>query len=341
MAPMRRERVYLAVLLAAALALAAPLAGVTAKPKPKPKRTPPPFLTFRVFAETGLPLSDITWTGERFLYATETLGTFSVGGPGGAPLAPFATIPSEVEEVRCRPSPAARGWPAGFVYCHAPHGVVYRLAQDGTTAVFATIPETDKQDGVIAFDTLGEFGYAMLVTTGGPAGDGGTVYAFGPDAAMRRIGSFPGPGGADNIELAPPEFGLASRELLIAIDYDPGGGAPGAGRVLAMRPDGSVRTLVNLPEGINPIAVIGRGDAPRGTAMPGLYVTDALSTSVYFLPASVLATRYPSTVIVGSEKTAHFWLVRPNATGFAQLRLKSNLEAMRSTWNLEGGEYVP
>ena len=235
----------------------------------------------------------------------------------------------------------ARGWPAGFVYCHAPHGVVYRLAQDGTTSVFATIPEIDKQDGVIAFDTLGDFGYAMLVTTGGPAGDGGTVYAFGPDASMRRVGSFPGPGGADNIELASAEFGLASRELLIAIDYDPGGGTPGAGRVLATKADGTVRTLVNLPEGINPIAVIGRGDAPRGAAAPGLYLTDAYTKNVYFLPAAVLATRYPNAVIVGSEKTAHFWLVRPNAKGFAQLRLKSNLEAMSPTWNLEGAEYVP
>jgi hypothetical protein len=207
--------------------------------------------------------------------------------------------------------------------------------------VFATIPETDKQDGVIAFDTLGDFGYAMLVTTGGPAGDGGTVYALDPNGGLRRVGSFPGPGGADNIELAPAQFGTASRELLIAIDYDPGTGAAGAGRVLAMRPDGSVRTLVNLPEGINPIAVIGRGDAPRGNAAPGLYITDAKSTNVYFLAAAVLATRYPNTVIVGTEKTAHFWLVRPNTKGFAQLRLHGNLEATSASWNLEGAEYVP
>ena len=71
----------LAVLLAAAVALVAQAAGVT--PKPKPKRVPPPFLTFRVFSDTGLPLSDVTWTGERFLYATETVGQFSVSGPTG------------------------------------------------------------------------------------------------------------------------------------------------------------------------------------------------------------------------------------------------------------------
>ncbi len=327
------------MLVAAAVGLASQAVAVTPKPKPK-KRVPPPFLTFTTFSQTGLPLSDITWTGQRFLYATETVGQFVTSGPTGSPLTPFATIPTEIEEVRCRPSPGAHGWPAGdVVFCHAPHGVIYRLAPDGAATVFATLPETDKQDGVIAFDKAGGYDWAMLVTTGGPAGDGGTVYAVGPDAGLRRLGSFPGPGGADNLEMAPAQFGSASNQLLLAIDHDAGG--VGSGRVLAMRPDGSVRTLVNLPEGINPIAVVGRGDAPRGSAKPGFYVTDVATMNVYFLPAAVLA-RYPNTVIVGTEKTAHFWLVRPtNTNGFAQLRLRGNLESMRSAWNLEGAEYVP
>ncbi len=312
---------------------------MTPKPKPK-KRVPPPFLTFTVFARTGLPLSDVTWTGERFLYATETAGQFSISGPTGSPVTPFATIPSEIEEVRCRPSPGVHGWPAGDVFCHAPHGLIYRLAPDGASTVFAALPETDKQDGVLVFDTAGKYGYAMLVTTGGPAGEGGTVYAVAPDANLRALGPFPGPGGADNLELAPAGFGLAANELLIAIDDDPGGGAAGSGRVLAMRPDGAVRTLVKFPEGINPIAAVGRGDASRGDAKPGFYVTDTSTMNVYFLPASVLAKRYPGTVIVGAEKTAHFWLIRPNRTGFAQLRLRGNLESTSGTWNLEGAEWV-
>ncbi len=207
-----------AVLLAAAVGLAAQ--ATAGRQEAAVKRVPPPFLTFTVFSQTGLPLSDITWTGDRFLYATETDGKFSVSGPTGSPLTPFATIPSEIEEVRCRPSPGAHGWPAGFVYCHAPHGVVYRLAPDGTTTVFATLPENDKQDGVIVFDTAGDYGYAMLVTTGGPHGDGGTVYALGAGREPARVGTFPGPGGADNLELAPAQFGTASNQLLIAIDYD-------------------------------------------------------------------------------------------------------------------------
>jgi len=324
------------VLVAAAVGLGAH--GAAAK-NPPVKRVPPPSLTFSVFSQTGLPLSDVTWTGERFLYATETDGNFSVSGPTGSPVTPFATIPSEIEEVRCKPSPGTHGWPAGVVFCHAPHGVVYRLAADGTTSVFATLPETDKQDGVMVFDTAGLYGYAMLVTTGGPNGNGGTVFALGPDASRRVVGTFQGPGGADNLELAPAQYGSASNQLLIAIDYDNGAGQA-AGRVLAMGPTGAVRTLVNFKEGLNPIAVVGRGDAPRGAASPGFYASDTNTKAVYFLPASVLA-RYPNSVIVGTEKTAHFWLVRAGNNGkFAQLRLKGNLETMSGTWNLEGAEWV-
>ena len=96
--------------------------------------------------------------------------------------------------------------------------------------MFATLPETDKQDGVMAFDTAGLYGYAMLVTTGGPNGDGGTVYALGPDASRRVVGTFPGPGGADNLELAPAQFGTASNQLLLAIDYDNSAGRGGGPR---------------------------------------------------------------------------------------------------------------
>jgi hypothetical protein len=328
-----------AVLVLAAVVLAAQALGTGEKTKPK-KRVPPPFLNFTVFSQTGLPLSDLTWTGERFVYATQTLGQFSQSGPTGSPLTPFATIPGELEEVRCRPSPGRNGWPAGMVFCHAPHGEIYRLAPDGTATLFASLTENDKQDGVLAFDTAGLYGHAMLVTTGGPNGDGGTVFAIAPDATQRRLGSFPGPGGADNLEMAPAQFGIASNQLLIAIDYDPGGGQPGAGRVYAMAPDGSLRSLVKFAEGLNPIMAVGRGDAPRGAARPGLYISDSSTKTVYFLPASVLATRYPNTVLVGSEKTAHFWLVRANRTGYAQLRLQGSLERASPTWNLEGGDWI-
>lgn len=298
--------------------------------------SPPPALTFHVFAATGLPLGDITWTGRRFVYTTETIGEVATSGPKGSPVEHFATLPKEVEEVRCRPSPGKHGWAPGDVYCNSPHGTIWRLAPDGSTSVFATLPDTKVQDGSLAFDSFGGFGYAMLAASGGSTSNGGSVFAVSPAGAIRTVGTYPGPGGADNIVLAPAQFGKASKHLLLSIDSD----ASGTGSVLAMAPSGAVRTLLLIPEGINPIAVIGRGDAPRGAASPGLYLADTTSQNAWFVPAAQLKA-YAGAVIVGAEKTAHLWIVRPSQSGagFSRLRVPSNLDAT-STWNLEGAAYV-
>jgi hypothetical protein len=291
-------------------------------------------LSFEVFSRTGLPLGDVTWTGRRFVLATETAGTLATTGPKGGRAEPFAKLPKEVEEVRCVPSPGAHGWDPGLVFCHGPRGEIYRIAADGKVSVLAKLPDTKVQDGAATFDTAGGFGFALLAASGGSASTGGTVYAVRPDGRVTTVGDYPGPGGAENLELAPARFGSASGELLIAIDKDPGP----AGFVLAMRRDGTVRTLATLPEGVNPIVSIGRGDALRGAAAPGLYLTDTDHRNVYFLSARQLRP-YAGAVIVGGEKRAHLWILRATATGFSTVRVHSNLERT-SNWNLEGATYV-
>ena len=153
---------------------------------------------------------------------------------------------------------------------------------------------------------------------------------------MRRVGAYPGPGGADNVELAPASFGTASNQLLLAID-----GRGKGGRLLAMAPGGGVRMLAVFQYGLNPIVVVGRGDAPRGAARPGLYLTDTLSKNVYFAPAAQFAS-YVGAVFVGREKgRALFWIVRPDGKGFSKERAHSNLERLPPTWNFEGATYIP
>ena len=314
----------LAVLGLLLVSLAAP--GAASAPKP---------VSFSVFAKTGLPLGDIAWTGERFLYVAERTGKIAASGPAGTGLATFASLPAEYEEMRCVPSPGHHGWAAGDVYCHAPHGGIWRVGADGSTSAFGTLPDTKLQDGALAFDTAGGFGYALLAASGGSASQGGTVYALKPAGGVRRVGAYPGPGGAENLELAPASFGSASNQLLLAIDARGKGG-----RVLAMAPGGAVRTLVTFQYGINPIVVIGGGDAPRGAARPGLYLTDTLAKNAYFAPAAQLAS-YAGAVFVGREKgRALFWIVRPAGKGFSSLRVHSNLERLPPSWNLEGAIYV-
>jgi len=293
-------------------------------------------LSFRVFAHTGLRLGDVTWTGSRFLYVAQNSGEIHASGPFGSSIRLFTKVPPEVEEMRCLPSPGANGFARGDVYCHSPRGTIWRITSAGNASVFSTLPETEVQDGALAFDRAGRFGHALLAATGGSASNGGSVYAIRSDRSVHKIGSYPGPGGADGIEMAPGGFGSAANLLLLAIDKT---STPQAGFVLAMRPDGSVRRLVSLPDGLNPIVAIGRGDGRRGRAAPGLYLTDTFSTNVLFAAASQLEG-HAGEVLVAGETTAHVWLISPSGSGFRATRVRSNLRGKGAPWNLEGAAWV-
>jgi hypothetical protein len=294
-----------------------------------------PTLRFEVFSRTGVQLGDVLWTGNRFLYVGENTGAIAQSGPSGQPVQPFAQLPPEQEEMRCLPSPGAHGFRAGDVYCHAPHGTIWRIAPGGTATAFAALPDATQQDGSLAFDRIGRFGFALLAATGGSASNGGAVFAIDPAGTVRRIGAYPGPGGADGIELAPARFGAVSGQLLLAIDKDR---APKRGFVLAMRPDGAVRRIVSLREGLNPIVVVGRGDASVNRARRGLYLTDTFSTNVLFAAAAPLKP-WKGSVLVGSESTPHLWLVTPSGSGFQARRVRTNLRNGHR-WNLEGAVWV-
>src|SRR5579859_640818 len=194
--------------LVLALAATAPTASAT------------PTVGFRVFARTGLRLADIVWTGRQFLYVENTSNRVLAAGPGGMPLTPFGTMPRQVEETRCRVSPAAHGFAAGEIYCHSPDNRIYRLSADGKrVTLFATLPTSPRSDGALAFDTAGAFGYALVAATGrsgGAAPRGGAVFAIDAAGRVRRIGSYQTPGGADEIVVAPAGFGSASGQLLLA-----------------------------------------------------------------------------------------------------------------------------
>src|SRR5947208_4997228 len=181
-----------------------------------------PTVHFRVFARTGLRLTDIVWTGRQFLYVDNTTNRVAAAGPSGMPLRPFAQMPRQVEETRCSPSPGAHGFAAGDLYCHSPDNKIYRISPDGkTVTVFAVLPHSPRSDGALTFDTAGAFGYALIAATGRsgaatPAG--GSVLAIDPAGKVRRIGRYQNPGGADEIAVAPAGFGSASGHLLLAVD---------------------------------------------------------------------------------------------------------------------------
>jgi hypothetical protein len=295
-----------------------------------------PTLHFTTFAHTDLPLGQVYWTGREFLYVAENLGKLETSDASGAAFKPFAAFDQGGEEMRCA-VPPNRYWPDG-VYCHTPDNRIVRLNRDGSgLSQLARVPSDANSDGALAFDNVGRFGYALLVATGGSSSDGGQVFAIRKDGRVQPIGSYGGPGGAENIAIAPAGFGSAGGSVLIAIDQD-----SVSGRLLAIDRKGTVTTVAsNLGTGINPIAVIASPPGKRTPGQPaaGLYLSDTSSQDVLFTPASGL-TNNAGSVLVGTELTGAIWLVRPTAAGgFEALPATTDLPA--HPYNLEGAAYIP
>jgi hypothetical protein len=296
----------------------------------------PPVLHFRVYADTGLRLTDVVWTGSQFLYVENTTNAVSAAGPAGVPVRPFASMPPEVEETRCRVSKGGHGFTKGDVFCHSPSNRIYRISPDGrSVTVFATLPDGTISDGALAFDTGGKFGYALLAATGrsgSAAAQGATVYAVDSRGRVRTIGKYETNGGADQIAVASVRFGTAKQHALLTVD------AGDHGSLLAMDGDGRTRTLATFPDGPNPIVTVGRHTGRRPGAPAGLYVADTNSHAVFFAPAADFE-RFAGDVVVGSEVKGLFWIVRPRGKGFETVQVMTTLPG--TGLNLEGATYIP
>ena len=296
----------------------------------------PAPVQFALFVQTGLPLGGIARTPTGWLYTSENDGRFRVSDARGGALKELVRIDQGGEEVRCEAAPGGAGFVKGAVYCHFPDDRIVRLRANGTFDVVATLPHVIASDGSMAFDTGGLFARgAIVAATGGSASSGGDVYVVRGNGRVTHVGAYPGPGGADNLVVAPRRFGSVSRWAVLAIDQ-----TTVSGRVLAVGPRGQVRELAGgLGNGLNPIAVIRAAPKrrPRGSPPPGLYIADTLRKSVY--RASVAQFRpHVNTIVVGTELTADFWTIRSTTAGYRATPLPTNLE--RTPWNLESAVFI-
>lgn len=316
-------------------AVVAMLAGVVAScgsTAAAPDRSPPSqTLSFRVFLKTTQKLDSLVWTGRQFLYVQNTANTIWAGPPAGRPLRRFATMPRRVEETRCILSPGRHGFPRGAIFCHSPDNKVYEISAGGSSRkVFATLPAPypPAADGALAFDARGRFGSRLLAATGRSGGSrpsGGLVFAIDPHGRVQRVGRYPGPGGADELVLAPPRFGSVAGDALLTVDAGAAGGT-----VVAIDPAGRTQTIARLPRGLSPIAAIPTFPRERSSSrapQPGFYLTDDKTGNTYLAPAASF-TRYAGDVIVGTESPrALFWILEPKGRGFTTIPLPDNLAA--------------
>jgi hypothetical protein len=303
----RRKPAALVVMLGAALASCGSTAATPRRVALARPAAPPATLTFHVMARTRQKLDSIVWTGRQFLYVRNTATTVWAAPPAGRPLHKFATMPRLVEETRYILSPGSHGFSAGVIFCHSPDNKIYEISPDGANkTVFASLPAPfpPAADGALAFDGVGRFGYRLLAATGRSGGlkpAGGVVYAIDALGHMQGVGSYAGPGGADELVIAPRRFGSVGGDALLTVDAGPHGGA-----VVALDPSGGTRSIATFPLGPDPIAPIPKHPSSTGTTLgpvPGLYVDDDKTGYTYVAPAASLA-RYAGGVIVGTEQAA-------------------------------------
>jgi hypothetical protein len=313
------------MILAGAAALIAAAAGSAAPP--------PPALRFAVAATTSLRLTDVVWSGTRFFYVDNTTNRVFVAGPDGRVTGLFATMPNVVEETRCVVSPARYGFPAKGLFCHSPDNRIYRIGADGKTSLLATLPETEISDGALAFDRVGRFGHRLVAATGRSGVDGGSVFTVDARGVVRRIGAYPGPGGAENVVIAPKTFGSQAGSAILSIDKD-----ASSGRVVAVNASGRAETIARLPDGANPIAVVPPHIRRGGVPTAGFYVVDTFPGTVLVASADQFAG-HEGAVVVGTEVHGQMWLVTPRGNAFRTVRLQTNLSA--PSYNLEGATFVP
>jgi hypothetical protein len=297
--------------------------------------SPAPWLRLVVEARTGLPLGDVLWTGKQFLYTAEGRRTVYVADAHGANLHGFTTLAGNKGEMRCILSPGTHGFPTGTVYCHASEGTIYAISQDGQTVTsLATVPTSHSSDGALTSDSGGTFGDRLLAATGGSDAGPGGVFAIDAHGTVTHIGDYAGPGGAEHIAIAPPGFGAVAGQVLISIDRH-----DHLGRLLAMDARGTVTTVVKgLEWGLNPIIpMVPTQRAPSGGPAAGIYLADWLTHDVFFAGAGQLSAM-AGDVLVGTERHALLYLVRPSGAGYSVAPIATNLHA--NDYNLEGGAYL-
>jgi hypothetical protein len=179
---------------------------------------------------------------------------------------------------------------------------------------FASLPDTLTPNGITA-DTTGQFGHALLVTARNATGT--TVLAINCTGGIRTI-TASAPHMEGGISVAPASFGRYGGDLI--------GPDESTGRVYAIAPDGTVRTLIQsrLPHG-GDIGVESTGFVPPGFGSGGsAYLADRFSRgnkhpgtdSILRLPGAELSQAgvRPGDLLVATEGSARTIDVRCAAT---------------------------
>lgn len=225
-------------------------------------------------------------------------------GPAGYTAAtgePYISMPAtgRVAGTRC-------SFPTSAIFAIRPSRPpsVIMIGADGQASRFVTLPGALTLNGITA-DTTGRFGHTLLVTGGN--GTGTTVLAINCTGHVRTITAH-APHMEGGMSVAPATFGRYGGDLI--------GPDESTGRVYAIAPDGTVRTLIQsqLPHG-GDIGVESTGFVPPWFSADGsAYLADRFSRgnkhpgtdSILWLPGPELikAGVRPGDLLVATEGSA-------------------------------------
>jgi hypothetical protein len=232
-------------------------------------------------------------------------------GPGG-----YSTAVGPEPYIAMAPAGRVAGtgcsFPSGMIFALQPgrHPGIIAITPDGRASRFASLAATLTPDG-ITFDTTGHFGHRLVVTARNHGST--TVLAIDCVGTVRTITSR-APAMEGGIAVAPGSFGRYGGDLIAPSET--------SGRVFAIRPDGSVATVVvsGLPHG-GDIGVESAGFLPpRFGPGDAAYLADRYSkgnrhpgtNTILRLPGSQLlkAGARPGDLLVATEASAHTIVVR-------------------------------
>ena len=120
----------------------------------------------------------------------------------------FATLPVRCKECYPAVSTGLGGFAPGDVYVAA-GSHVYKVSPAGAVTLFAALPGLDSTHEMVTFDTVGTFGYAMLVSN-----IGGLLYSVTPSGQYTRI-TLSQPANFESGGVAPLTFGKYAGDLIV------------------------------------------------------------------------------------------------------------------------------
>ena len=268
--------------------------------KAAPRVAPNYVSTPRLFT-SGVRFSAVTATPSRMLVATvgDAPAKLMQVSEAGA-LAPFAShfvLPPDLEcALDC--APGVGPFPQDNVFVGA-GADVWQMPEDGNASLLlASVPADAGNILSLAFDSVGSFGYDLVVLT-----HSGAVYRIDVQGRLLRVGSFGE--GARSAQVASARFGRCAGQLVAAF--------PAASDVRAMDAGGSV-TLVTRWSGAAGAWFV--PDDPRGFAATGSTLFLATDEgALYRYPLQDLSL-HGGELLVTTIHRSGSGLVAPEASGY-------------------------